>query len=74
MLARPNPKQAESIRNMAQNGNAFSGLLEWMQDNLNEIRQANDTLPLDEIQIGQGRAQVLNMEITILKELIKGSD
>lgn len=69
MLQKPNKRQSEAIRNIAQNGSAFGQLIEWLESCLSDQRAANDTLPPNEIQIGQGKAQALNMQITILKEL-----
>ena len=71
MLQRPNKRQSEAIRNIAQNGTAFGQLIEWLESCLADQRAANDTLSSDRIQTGQGVAQALNMELTILKELTK---
>ncbi len=69
MMPRPNKIQEEAIRNMAQNGTAFRFLVEWLEEALADVRRGNDSLPLNEVQVGQGRAQALNAEIEILKDL-----
>ncbi len=69
MIPRPNKIQEEAIRNMAQNGTAFRFLVEWLEEALADVRRGNDSLPLNEVQVGQGRAQALNAEIEILKDL-----
>jgi len=73
MLPKPNDREAAAIRNMAQNGSAFSSLTDWLDRCLAGQRAANDVLPVNEIQVGQGRAQSVNSIVTILKELVRTS-
>jgi hypothetical protein len=69
-MKRPNQRQSDAIRQLAVNGPLFGELVGWLRDSLAHEREGNDTRPLENIQVGQGRAQALNEEITILEDLV----
>lgn len=69
MLDKPNSEEAEAIKVLASNSQVFKKYISYLQRSLNLVREANDDLELNKVQIGQGVAKALQTQITILKDL-----
>ncbi|QDP63514.1 MAG: hypothetical protein GOVbin4551_6 [Prokaryotic dsDNA virus sp.] len=69
-MSQPNKEEKPLIRNLVRQQN-FQVLMNYLERTLQEIRKLNDNLPIEEIQIGQGRAKSINNLIEILKDLAK---
>jgi len=70
MVPRPTKRELESIKMLAQQGELFRELVGWIERSLDETREANDTLAIDKVQLGQGRAQALSAQVKILRGFV----
>lgn len=71
MLDKPNQEEQKAIISLASRKQIFNKFISYLQRNLNLVREVNDDLDINEVQIGQGKAKLLNNLIKILEDSSK---
>ena len=71
MLDKPNQEEQKAIISLASRKQIFNKFISYLRRNLNLVREVNDDLDINEIQIGQGKAKLLNNLIKILEDSSK---
>lgn len=69
MLDKPNKEEQQAIKSLANSSLSFNKYISYLIRCLELVREANDDLDLNKVQVGQGVAKALKAQIIILKDL-----